>query len=154
MLGAHVRPVAAVWILRRIDPSKVSDAVRFFRTTGRDDVADDLLTAWRELEAAAATWPSSVATSADGSAETTESPHPAGSEVVAVDEPPQDSSLAVELVEPAAAAAVLSVTEARVRQLLRDGSLAGEKIAGRWLIYPDSVEELVLRRLESREVGR
>lgn len=44
------------------------------------------------------------------------------------------------------AASELGLSEQRVRALLADGSLEGQKVAGRWFVFPESISRMQLHR--------
>lgn len=131
-LGAHVPPVVAIWLHRRIDDATTSDAVRHFREIGRPDVADAIDRCMAEIREAAQQWREARRASADGSAE-----------VAPAETAPRSESV---LLHTTAAAGLLGVTPRRVRQLLGDGSLAGNQTAGRWLVPREAIDEYINRR--------
>lgn len=135
LLGANVRGAAALWIVRRT-AKDASDSIRHFRAIGRLDVVEQLEDAMAQLRVVAKLWSAAEGlSSASGSAEVPTNAEPAESRVS------EDALLGT-----AEAAGRLDVSERRVRQLLEDESLAGRKKSGRWLVEPDSLEELVARK--------
>lgn len=125
LLGAHVRGAATVWILRRIERD-VNDAIRYYRLNNRPDVAEQIADAAAQLRAVAAAWKAAeAATSPRGSAELPPLVDPEESET---------PDAGVLLLDTAVVAGLLDVTPRRVRQLIEDGSLVGQKKAGRWLV--------------------
>ncbi|PTU55375.1 hypothetical protein DBB34_14560 [Sphaerisporangium cinnabarinum] len=124
LLGAHVRGAATLWILRRIERD-VNDAIRHYRLNNRPDVAEQIADAAAQLRAVAAAWKS---------AETAASPRGSAELPPLVDPEESDTPDAGVLLGTAAVAEFLDVTPRRVRQLLDDGSLVGQKKAGRWLV--------------------
>lgn len=137
LLDAHITGPAAAWLVRRPEiDTQAADAVRYYLSIGRPELARAISAAMAQLRECSRAWldeQETAAPSVAGSAETAE-PETA---------PRSDRVL---LLTPAAAAQLLNVTSRRVRQLLVDGSLAGTRMAGRWLVDRESVEEFQTRR--------
>ena len=76
LLGAHVPPVGAVWLVRRIRHQEVQDSLQYLRSTGQAAAAEQLAYTWDQLREAAHQWETALAApptspaSADGNAET------------------------------------------------------------------------------------
>lgn len=130
LLGAHVHPVAALWVLRNLDTDRFEDGIRLFESHNRPGLARALGDALAQLQAAAALW--EAHTSAGSGTGTPELPQAAG--------PAESESLAVDaLLGTAEAAVILDSSEEWVRRLLRSGELTGTRTKGRWAISRRSV---------------
>lgn len=135
-LGAQVRGVAVLWVLRRIE-ADIEKSVAHYRSTGQPRVADALAAMYADLREAERQYlearDGAVAppqASAAGNAEAAE----------------RDGGAVSELVDCPTAAASLGISDRRVRQLLTAGVLTGTKTAGRWLVDREDVERLALDR--------
>ena len=129
LLGAHVSGPGAAWVLRRVEGA-APDAIRYFQSIGRRDVAASIADAVEELLEANRQWEMqrTDGASAGGNAETSPAEATPESEVPAVG------------LGTSAAAGLLGVTERRVRQLLDGGLLVGRKSGRQWLVERDSIE--------------
>lgn len=133
-LGANVAGVAAVWVLRRLEPD-IAASVRHFRAIGREDVAAELVATFADVREAARQWQESRGASDVGSAEG-----------APVDRGPVSDQLAV-AVGCETAARALNVSGRRVRQLLATGALTGRKRDdGTWAIDPHDLARVAADR--------
>ena len=139
LLGAHVHPVAALWVLRNLDTDRFEDGIRLFEYHGRPGVARALGDALAQLQAAAAAWEAHAAAgSGSGTPELPQTPTPAESDSLAVDA----------LLATAEAAEILDSSEEWVRRLLRSGELTGTRKKGRWAVSRRSVMAYMTRSQE------
>lgn len=133
-LGANVGGVAAVWVLRRVEPD-IAASVRHFRSIGRDDVARELVATFADLREAARQWQESEGATGAGSPEVPPGEGGAVSGVPAV------------AVGCGTAARALNVSGRRVRQLLAAGALTGTKRDdGTWAIDPTDLARVAADR--------
>lgn len=133
-LGASVGGVAAVWVLRRVEPD-IAASVRHFRSIGRDDVARELVATFADLREAARQWQESEGATGAGSPEVPPGEGGAVSGVPAV------------AVGCGTAARALNVSGRRVRQLLAAGALTGTKRDdGTWAIDPTDLARVAADR--------
>jgi hypothetical protein len=131
VLGAHVKGVAAQWIIARNPRAAMEDTCRYFQEAGRADLARSLRETWRDIEAAANAYTSQPRASVGGSTE----------------EPQTELAPALNkaLLAPEAAASILGISQSMVRQHLRARRLSGTRQGGRWFIEPEALAEFRLR---------
>ncbi|MFW0773548.1 helix-turn-helix domain-containing protein [Paenarthrobacter nitroguajacolicus] len=127
-LGAHVSGPSAWVLVKILERVKAVDSIQ----RAPEDVRDEALETYDALRAAAIYWQDQRM----GSSRTLASP------VLA--EPPAD--IAIRSMSAAEAALLLGCTERRVRQLLAAERIAGQRVAGRWLVDADSVDDYLIAK--------
>lgn len=137
---ATISGVAAQWAHGHL-AEKVEIAAARMRAAGRPDVADAFEQTVADLGAATLAYKESLAIEDEaacvsdfGSAEEVVSEMVSGSDQQEV------------LLTTAAVASLLKISQRRVLQLLGDGSLAGDKSTGRWLIERAEVNRYRVER--------
>ena len=152
LLGAYVEPVVAVWMMRRIRSDgprgglrerDIADAASHFRSTGRQEIAGAIEGTFARVREAERQWEQRQredTVAVDGNAETPPELIRALSDR---EEAPASDSV---VMDTAAAAGLLGLSERRVRQLAVGGLLVGRKVGRQWLIDEGSITAYTVNR--------
>jgi excisionase family DNA binding protein len=128
-----VRGFAAAMMMQVLE-GKLPAMVAQLECSDRDPrYARELRAAWEDLQTAGELWLAwNRATSVDGSTEVGLTEVASSSDVVEVQELPEELS-------PKEAAELHDVTDSWIRQLLRDGAVDGRRIGRSWLVSRSSL---------------
>ena len=131
------------WLLQSDLQERARRAAEHARLAGRTDLAEDLEDFAAQLREAKAAARGAPPTSANGSAEVAET------EIA----PHSDCHSSLGPLTAQAAADLLGVSARWVRELIEAGTLGGSKVAGRWMVDRESVEQELLARSKHGDTG-